>query len=631
LGALLYQLISGRAPLETRGLSLAELVRRVCSEKPPAPSRAPAHADRVATGAQSADLDAIVLQALAKAPLDRYATVDALLADLDNAAALRPVSARGTPYGYRMRRFLRRNRLAVAVCALLALALTLGLAGTLWQARVAARERDGALFLAERSDAARDFLVRLLSENSGDAPLGPKALTERASALLEQEPAMRSDVRAMMRDVVAELHLERRDFASAERAFQSMVDESPKGEPNELVVDAMCQLGAVKNVLGKNDEARRWLDDGLAHARGLQGSARVTLARCLSYAGTLALDLADRPRAIALSREAVDVIDHLGGRYASRQSALHNNYANILASAGQMRASQAEYGRALDLLADAGRSRSADASTAAGNLARATDEAGLPREADVEFERAIALRREVSGESVGLAQQLTTHAGVLVELGRAQDALTALDDAAVILQSIGDTSDARQALLHLRRAGAYIEDGEREEAESEFDRSESFYLKKSSPQSKALNAISLGRAALWMRATRTPADLERAAVEIDQASARERAAGDSSLSLKVLLASAELALLRNDFGAAVSRAREARDRNAENLDPRAWQLAACDAILGAASIRLGHANDGNALLNAAIPRLGAELGDDHWRTRQARDWLAQSAEKVAGH
>ncbi|MEO6688782.1 MAG: serine/threonine-protein kinase [Dokdonella sp.] len=624
LGALLYQLLTGRTPLGNDRPALAELVRRVCEEMPPAPSAISEDTGGVPVRARSRDLDAIVLKALAKVPHDRYATVDALLADLARAALHRPVEARRDSFFYRARRFLRRNRLAVATGGALVVVLLLGAAGTLWQARVALRERDSALYLAERNDAARDFLVRLLSESKADAPLHPREMIERASQLLDQEPQMRADVRAMARSVVGELELERRDYANAEKTFRT-VAESAGDAPDELAIDAMCQLGATQIALDKSDDARHWLDLGIAHARSLEGSQRATLATCLSYAGMRSRNPADMQASLALSREAVDVIDHLGGRYASRQSALHNNYANVLASAGQPRAAIVEFRRAIALLTDAGRSRSADRSTAAGNLASALADAGLLHEADDEYTRAIALRRDVSGESVGLAQQMISHASVLVELGRADETLAQLDKAEAILIAHADPPGLRIAQLHLRRAGAYAELGRRSDAEREYDATEKLYAQVLSPQSAAHTNVMLGRAALWMRTGADASDLDRAGAQVDQAFAHDRAnaKAGSGPAAKISRSAAELALLRGDAQGAQALATQARARYAVDLDPGAWQIAACDALLGEAAARQGRSADGRNVLATAMSRLETALSADHWRTQQARSWLMQ--------
>ena len=80
------------------------------------------------------DLDNIIAKALQKSPADRYATADAFAGDLQRYLNDEPVSARAESRAYRMRKFVRRHRLAVGAVASIVLVLVAGIAGTTWQA-----------------------------------------------------------------------------------------------------------------------------------------------------------------------------------------------------------------------------------------------------------------------------------------------------------------------------------------------------------------------------------------------------------------------------------------------------------------------------------------------------------------
>jgi len=630
LGALLYLLLCGRMPLDSGNPSLAEWVRRVCEDAPVAPGALSEGEGGVPLRQRTRDLDAIALKALAKAPGERYASSDAFLSDLDNAASSRPVEARRAGASYRVRRFLRRNRVAVAGSCAVAIALLLGAMGMAWQARIAIRERDSALRMAERNDAARDFLVRLLSENRGDTPLMPREMIAQAAVVLEQPPGLPPDAFAATASVLGELELERRDYVAAERTFARVVDAAG-ADPDETAIDAMCQLGATQIAQDKLEQARQWLDRGIAAARHLQGSQRVTLARCLSYAGMRSRDPAELTQSLAESREAIEVIERVGGRYPSRESGLHNNYANVLALAGRPREAIVEFRRAMELLAQAARSRSADYATAQGNLASVLADAGLTRAAEHEYAQAIALRKAASGESIGLAQQEIAHAGVLLELGRAEEAVRLLDDAQRILEVRGDSPGLRFAQLHLRRAGAYVELDQRDDALREFDQAEALYANLLAPRSKARLNVPLGRAALWLAGPHAAAGLEHAAAAIEQAVKHERtSAPDAPLSARTLRARAELALYRDAAAAAEADVRLARSRDAVDLDPSAWQLALDDALLGEAIRQQGRGSEGEPLLESAATRMDTALGAAHPRSVQVRAWAnaALAAKRV---
>ena len=91
------------------------------------------------------DLDAIVQRARAPDRAARYATAEALAADLRAWLERRPVVARGTGLRYVATRFVRRNRVAVALAgtALLALVATVVIVTSLYvRAEAARREAD---------------------------------------------------------------------------------------------------------------------------------------------------------------------------------------------------------------------------------------------------------------------------------------------------------------------------------------------------------------------------------------------------------------------------------------------------------------------------------------------------------
>lgn len=151
LGVVLYELLAGCRPYELEGLTPADLERTISESVPPLPSQAALRRTRPAgasdRGRRSrdrlpADLDNIVMMALRKEPQRRYHSVDQLADDLRRYLEHQPVRARRVTWGYAARKFVRRNRLAVAATATAGVALLLSLLATLWQARTAAAERD---------------------------------------------------------------------------------------------------------------------------------------------------------------------------------------------------------------------------------------------------------------------------------------------------------------------------------------------------------------------------------------------------------------------------------------------------------------------------------------------------------
>jgi tetratricopeptide (TPR) repeat protein len=156
LGVLLYLLLTGSQPYEMKELTTAEMLRVVCEQAPRRPSQASDPRKRL-----DADLEAILFKALRKEPRQRYLTAEQLAADLRAYQQGLPVAARRGTVRYRAAKFIRRNRLALAAAALLAITLAAGVLGVLWQAKVANEERRKA---EARSADLRQLSNSLLSE-----------------------------------------------------------------------------------------------------------------------------------------------------------------------------------------------------------------------------------------------------------------------------------------------------------------------------------------------------------------------------------------------------------------------------------------------------------------------------------
>jgi serine/threonine-protein kinase len=158
LGATLHQLLAGRTPFADA--SGAVVIERAASGLEPAPpARALTEAAAAARGVSlralrrllGGDLGTIVSKCLARQPAARYASVDALAADLQRYLAHLPILARPQTLRYRTACFVRRRRVGVAVSAVVALAL-LGSSGYAWH-----RQRE-ALVAAERAVQMQTFL-----------------------------------------------------------------------------------------------------------------------------------------------------------------------------------------------------------------------------------------------------------------------------------------------------------------------------------------------------------------------------------------------------------------------------------------------------------------------------------------
>ncbi len=184
LGVVLFELLAGVRPYRLQRHSRAALEEAVAAAEVPRPSSlAPAERRAAIRG----DLDTIVLKALRREPAGRYATVAALADDLQRHLDQRPVLAQPDSAWYRLRKFGRRNRLAVLAGTVAAAGLLAGSGVAVWQAVQARTERDQALLQQRRASSFAEFM-RMLLQDAGrpDQPLTPAQMLDRGVAMLER-------------------------------------------------------------------------------------------------------------------------------------------------------------------------------------------------------------------------------------------------------------------------------------------------------------------------------------------------------------------------------------------------------------------------------------------------------------
>jgi WD40 repeat protein/serine/threonine protein kinase len=205
LGVLLYELLTGTTPLESKRLrqaGYAEMQRMIREEEPPRPStrltslggEATVLAGNRGTDVKRlaqllrGDLDWIVMKALEKDRNRRYETPGAFAADVERFLHNEAILARPPSALYRLRKFAHRNRAAVLTAALVALLLLLGIAGTtvglVWAVNAEAVARrsqaDAEIDATQARDArqlAEDRLTDVGRERDGANKLRADAVT----------------------------------------------------------------------------------------------------------------------------------------------------------------------------------------------------------------------------------------------------------------------------------------------------------------------------------------------------------------------------------------------------------------------------------------------------------------------
>jgi WD40 repeat protein/serine/threonine protein kinase len=176
LGVLLYELLTGRTPLDASELArsgMEEIRRKIRETEPPRPSTrlSTMQAGDLTTVAQHrhidapklihlirGDLDWIVMKCLEKDRRRRYETANGLGLDLKRHLQNEPVSARPPSKAYQFQKFVRRNKAAFAAATLIALVLALGvIANALQAVRATRAEREQFRLRRQAQSANREL------------------------------------------------------------------------------------------------------------------------------------------------------------------------------------------------------------------------------------------------------------------------------------------------------------------------------------------------------------------------------------------------------------------------------------------------------------------------------------------
>ena len=284
LGLLLYELLTRRRAHQVEGGSLTDIERVVCRQIPVPPG--------AIVGKLRGDLDTIVMKALAKEPDARYASVTALIEDVTRHLEGLPVKARRPTVAYRVHRFVRRHALAVAAAAVVLVSLVAGLSATLWQARVAARERDNARREAATAGRVSEFLIETFEiadpgEARGNTVTAREVLDSgtRRIGLLDDEPEIQSTMKDVMGRVYQSLGLY--DPAHTLLTESLTMRRAASSTPDPRVADSLDHVGMLWIAKGKYDEAEKSLHEGLAMRRALFGESHGSVADSLQHLAQL--------------------------------------------------------------------------------------------------------------------------------------------------------------------------------------------------------------------------------------------------------------------------------------------------------------------------------------------------------
>jgi serine/threonine protein kinase/WD40 repeat protein len=224
LGVLLYELLTGRTPFDTREIlagGLDEMRRTICEKEPVRPSTRLTQERLRAASSKSEiqnpeseidqDLDWIVMKCLEKDRGRRYETANGLARDIERHLDDEPIVARPPSRLYEFQKTVRRHKFGFAATAAVIVALALGVVASTSQAlrsRRAEREQSRLRQEAQaaRQDATTNLWTALLSEAHALRIGGQAGRQFESLAALRKAAAIRPDL-ALRNEAIAAMVL----------------------------------------------------------------------------------------------------------------------------------------------------------------------------------------------------------------------------------------------------------------------------------------------------------------------------------------------------------------------------------------------------------------------------------------
>jgi eukaryotic-like serine/threonine-protein kinase len=417
LGVLLYELLTGLTPFDSKALMQAGLdeIRRTIREQEPArPSTrlstmAAADLTEVAdrrraepaklSGLIRGDLDWIVMKALEKDRARRYETANGLATDIQRHLNCEPVVARPPSRLYEFQKTVRRHKFGFAAAAALIALLAVGVLASTFEA------------------------LRATSAERGQSRLRQKAETEAAKS---------QQVAQFMKDML-------------------------KGVGPKVALGRDTKL--LHEILDNTAERAR---------RDLRGQPEVA-AELLSTIGGTYLQLYDLTKAEAMEREALRLRTSLFGETNAATAASLNGLARVLINrrgAPDLAEAEGMTRQALSIWNKLGGSDSEDAAFSLYLLGSAIFNQGKLTEAETEYRKCLAIRRRLFGnEHKDVASTLDNLGLVLSGQGKRDEAEQAIREALMIQKKLfgeehPDVSDSLFNLAQVLRLRGKLSEAE---------------------------------------------------------------------------------------------------------------------------------------------------------------------------
>ena len=658
LGVLLYVLLGGQHPAGGGTHSSVELIKAIVETSPArlsdavtstktvdAQALSDSAAKRAATPERLAnvlrgDLDNIVGKALKKNPAERYASVTAFADDIRRHLDHEPVAARADSLAYRATKFVRRNRIPVALASAAVLALLAGLAGTITQAqrataqaqvaeaertradeqaRVATKQRDFALRELSRAASVNEFNQFLLSDAAPSGkPFTAGELLARAEAIVQRQHAGADANRIDMLVSIGHQYRVMDHDNDALRVLTQAYDIARTQTDPVTHARAACNLASAISRGGDGERAEAMFREAMSLLPD-QPEYALDRIQCLAEGSVVARNNYHNDEGLIRAQQAQALLPQLRYRSAALDLSVLMDVAESYRVAGQYGPAIAAFEQAYARSVELGRENTENAGTLYNNWAVTLGLTGQPLQAEALFRRGIRISSADGTNKNVSPMELSNLAATLIDLGRIDEAQRYADEAYERARADGDKAIARYALA--ARARIFRVRGQYAQGMQALSELEQQFRQVYPPECACFANIASERGLL----AAAHGDGDRAMAEMDKAVAI--AEGDKSRPdalPRILVRRAEVELALGRPAAAMADAERSIGMNVTAPDARSANLGLAYLAEGRALLASGPLPDAAQAFSSAVEHLRPTLGADNPQTKLAERLLIEA-------
>jgi eukaryotic-like serine/threonine-protein kinase len=641
LGVLLYVLLAGRHPTASTTSTPIEQMQALIDAEPLRLGDAALKGDtwvahlRGTTSQQllrslRGDLDNIVAKALKKSPAERYATAEAFASDLRRYLNHEPVSARPDSRAYRLGKFVRRHRLAVAAVASIAFVLIAGIAGTTWQAieaqrqraeataqaRESARQRDVARFQAQRAEASSEFMSLMLEEvGPGGKPLTPLELVDRGVQLLDRRYGDDPQFAARMLLQMSRRYMDLGNTQKQSEVLARALAIAQEQNNPDLLADVECTIVRTETDANRYDSAQQHMQSARAALANAPNAEVATKVDCLRAEAEVADARQDTEAAIGHLRKAQRLLEDTQTTRGLPYHAVLTDLGGIYFRTSRFRETLELNERTAQALDENGRGGTLGRVRVAMNRASILLRLGEVRRAEVASRDAMLRAQRLDEDKPSQPDQAVSYSIILNRLGRSDESIERLTPASRELHASGSQLWALSADYHLARA--LMLSGRYDEALKLLDEVRSAWSENPTANKDRLADLERTRAEIELAQGRLNEATQRIDASLAQfgypsASVALGLTAALTCAAKIYLARAELAEAESFASAALRISQAIAREPAQSADVGEAAL-----VVAALHQAKGERAAAQANVDRAVEALANGLGRDHATTREA--------------